>query len=127
MLDFAEAGCTFCGDCHAVCPRWQGAFADAGAAGSGGSARADLEVGSPGDSGYAAHSGQQKIGLALLVRGACLAWQRVFCTSCVFACPEQAIPLDERRRPIIDAELCTGCGICVAPCPENAILIKAGS
>lgn len=61
--------------------------------------------------------------LARIERGACLAWRRSFCTVCEEHCPIQdAITLD-KGRPVINAELCDGCGICkeVCPSPRNAI------
>lgn len=55
----------------------------------------------------------------------CLAYQGSFCTVCSEHCPvEGAIDVIE-GRPRINAELCTGCGICqhVCPAPVNAVLM----
>lgn len=40
---------------------------------------------------------------------------------CVRACPFDAIHLDDRGLPFVDAEKCTGCGNCVEACPRNII------
>lgn len=55
---------------------------------------------------------------------------------CVVACPFDAIVMDERGLPRIDASKCTGCGICVRECPrgilqlvsdESAIVVRCAS
>jgi ferredoxin-type protein NapF len=93
-LDFAEAGCTFCGDCARACP---------------------LDV----DTDASAPS----LGSARLDRGACLAWNRVVCLACRGPCPEAAITLDARMRPAIAKQRCTGCGQCLGACPAGAIAV----
>jgi electron transport complex protein RnfB len=40
---------------------------------------------------------------------------------CVRACLFDAIHLDKRGLPLVDAEKCTGCGNCVEACPRNII------
>jgi len=60
-------------------------------------------------------------GVAVLDRGACMAWNGVICISCRAACDEQAITVDRQQRPTIVEEACTGCGICVDLCPSQAI------
>ncbi|HOJ30377.1 MAG TPA: RnfABCDGE type electron transport complex subunit B [Spirochaetota bacterium] len=40
---------------------------------------------------------------------------------CVRACPFDAIHLDDRGLPFVDAEKCTGCGNCVEACPRDII------
>jgi Na+-translocating ferredoxin:NAD+ oxidoreductase RNF subunit RnfB len=40
---------------------------------------------------------------------------------CMRACPFSAITMDERGLPVIDCDLCTGCGICVHECPRGQI------
>ena len=95
-LSFAEAGCTFCGDCFEVCP-----------------------VALPAPAGRPA-----PVGLAILSRELCLAWDGVVCISCKLACGWQAITLDGQRHPsVLDAD-CTGCGLCVPVCPTEAIFIQ---
>ncbi|RMD68785.1 MAG: 4Fe-4S dicluster domain-containing protein [Gammaproteobacteria bacterium] len=68
--------------------------------------------------------GRPRIGTAVLHRERCLAWNRVICMGCMGRCPEGAIVLDERRRPFLLEERCTGCGMCISPCPTAAIAIS---
>ena len=39
--------------------------------------------------------------------------------SCAVACPFGAISMDEKDLPVVDEDLCTGCGICVEACPRD--------
>lgn len=95
FLNFEGGGCSFCHACVDACP---------------------MEV--------EEHAQDQpRIGQAFLDRQACLAWQGVLCMSCKFACGWQAIDLDAKSRPVMNAELCTGCGMCVGVCPKQAISI----
>jgi len=41
--------------------------------------------------------------------------------TCVAACPEGAIRMNERRLPGIDEALCNGCGRCVTICPNDVL------
>ncbi len=56
---------------------------------------------------------------------ACLAHQGTFCSVCVERCPVPGAMELVDGKPIIDASICTGCGVCqyVCPAPENAILL----
>lgn len=42
---------------------------------------------------------------------------------CRKACPFGAIQMDSQGLPIIDFELCTGCGKCVQVCPRNLLVL----
>ena len=95
-LTFEATGCTFCDDCIEVCP--QAEKAERGPA-------------------------PARIGLALLSRDACLAWDDVICMSCKLACHYQAIRMDRRGRPEVVRENCTGCGFCAPVCPTDAIQV----
>ncbi len=95
-LTFAEAGCTFCGDCYKVCP-----------------VAGPLPAGPP-----------TPVGLAVLSRKSCIAWDGVICQSCKIACTWEAITLDEKRRPSIRGDHCTGCGRCAPVCPTQAITVR---
>ncbi len=55
----------------------------------------------------------------------CLAYQKSFCSVCSERCPEPGAIITERGIPRVDADACTGCGICldVCPAPKNAILM----
>lgn len=61
------------------------------------------------------------------IQDSCLVNQGVWCQSCKDACEASAIKftlaLGKPPSPEIQADLCTGCGACVAPCPSNAITI----
>ncbi|MFC1570143.1 4Fe-4S binding protein, partial [bacterium] len=39
--------------------------------------------------------------------------------TCEVSCPFKAIIMGDRGLPIVDEELCTGCGECVKACPRN--------
>jgi ferredoxin-type protein NapF len=51
------------------------------------------------------------------------------CGSCVTACPEEIVTLDEKNRAIVDfqrgAGLCSFCGACADVCPEPVFLTSA--
>ncbi|MBU1747700.1 MAG: FAD-dependent oxidoreductase, partial [Chloroflexi bacterium] len=61
--------------------------------------------------------------------------ERIPCNPCVEACPQGAIsmpgdhgpadisPVDINALPVLDADVCTGCGLCVSGCPGLAIFI----
>ena len=59
--------------------------------------------------------------LAVLSQPDCLPWNGVVCMSCVTACDDDAIPLDQRSRPRVDVETCTGCADCIVVCPTEAL------
>ncbi|TAH35955.1 MAG: 4Fe-4S dicluster domain-containing protein [Planctomycetota bacterium] len=66
-----------------------------------------------------------RIGLALVDRGACVAFQGVFCPICRDVCPTapKAIELDG-GRPRVRADLCTGCGLCEERCPTRPRAVR---
>ncbi|OQY26325.1 MAG: hypothetical protein B6244_13955 [Candidatus Cloacimonetes bacterium 4572_55] len=69
-----------------------------------------------------------RMGLAVIDESKCLPFLGVICRSCYDECPihRVAIVLEDELLPRIDAETCTGCGICESVCPaeEIAITIK---
>lgn len=93
VLNFRLGHCDFCHKCADVCPT--GAIEDF-----------DPDT--------------FKIGVAELTK-TCIALRTGACTVCKEKCPEEAITLDERNRPVIDPELCNGCGLCVTMCPANVL------
>ncbi|MCP4407696.1 MAG: 4Fe-4S dicluster domain-containing protein [Gammaproteobacteria bacterium] len=95
-LSFDQGGCTFCQACLDVCP---------------------MDLGAPAQT-------QVRVGTAVLDAATCLAWAGVVCMSCRFSCTWRAIALDTHNRPSIDAEICTGCGLCVGVCPKQAIAVE---
>lgn len=61
------------------------------------------------------------------ISAACLNGQGVMCRSCQDICEPEAILFPPRRStsaaPLIDSDLCNGCGGCVSVCPSQAIHI----
>lgn len=93
-LNFREGACDFCMKCVEVCP-------------TGALEMMEVE--------------DIKLGIAQVVPESCIAWDWGGCTLCEDACPYEAISLDERERPVVDAEKCNGCGFCEFKCPGAAL------
>lgn len=82
-----------------------------------------------------------RLGLAEVKPSLCLTWPTedraaTSCRTCVDRCPYpgEAIRLEEGRegqppRPAVDAEICTGCGLCEfgCPAPKAAIVVRPRS
>jgi ferredoxin-type protein NapF len=68
-----------------------------------------------------------QMGVAHIDKTRCIAWDAdKICLVCNEQCSYQAIVGDEKKRPIIKEEKCTGCGICENKCPvdgEAAIIV----
>ena len=68
-----------------------------------------------------------KLGQAFIYKKLCLPWsQGKDCLICYERCRYQAIGVDERRRPYMIPENCTGCGACQNTCiavPDKAIIV----
>ncbi|MEG0619682.1 MAG: 4Fe-4S dicluster domain-containing protein [Raoultibacter sp.] len=94
-LAFEHGYCDFCMLCTDVCPT--------------GALRYDTPT-------------QANIGMAKVVKDACVAWDWSGCTVCKDACPvEGAITLDDHDRPVVHEDLCDGCGLCEQVCPSASL------
>jgi Pyruvate/2-oxoacid:ferredoxin oxidoreductase delta subunit len=67
---------------------------------------------------------QLKIGTAEVITEACIAWDRnLDCMACQEHCPYNAIDSDFSEegvaRPVVDTEICRGCGLCYKACPAE--------
>lgn len=95
-VDFKDDECTFCKKCVQVCP--EPLF---------------ISTEEPPWKLYAS------------VQTSCLANKGIWCQSCKDICDTRAInfkpAIGQAPKPLIDLDLCTGCGACVAPCPADAI------
>lgn len=68
-----------------------------------------------------------RMGLAVVHRDACFAWQGTECASCIQACPVGSAALvKDGAGPKVIQDGCTGCGLCTNVCPARprAIRIK---
>ena len=94
-LAFQNGYCDFCMKCTEACPT--------GALSFGGQAERD-------------------VGIAVVVKDACVAWDWAGCTVCIDECPvESAITLDDHDRPVVHADYCDGCGRCEQVCPSASL------
>jgi ferredoxin-type protein NapF len=70
-----------------------------------------------------------QMGIAHIDKTRCIAWDTdKICLVCNEQCSYQAVVGDEKKRPIVKEEKCTGCGICENKCPvdgEAAIIVYA--
>ena len=96
---FDNGECTFCGKCVDVCK--QPIF----------------------------HSLDEKPWLHKIEIGmACLSQHRIECRSCQDSCPMRAISFRLKMggvaQPLVNTDVCNGCGACLQGCPVNAIKIS---
>ncbi len=96
-VNFQKGECELCGDCADVCPK---------------------EFFHP-----TANTTPWELTAELNEK--CLSQQGVVCQTCKEMCPEEAISLKlavgQVPSPVIDSDICTGCGACFSPCPTKAI------
>ncbi len=96
QLSFASSGCTFCDDCAKACE--QGV----------------LRLGE-------SHYTEKIAAIFQINTQACVAHNQVICFSCKEPCIDDAILFNGMFNPVIDKDLCTGCGFCISVCPVDAI------
>lgn len=67
-----------------------------------------------------------RMGTAYFNRDTCLSWLGDECKVCYTSCPlyGQAIKLEDHKRPNIDKDICTGCGICEYVCVNDLPSVK---
>jgi ferredoxin-type protein NapG len=68
------------------------------------------------DSGLDSNFETMRLGVAKIDQETCLAWRLKGCTICKNACPLEAISFDSSNRPIVDENICNGCGACEQVC-----------
>ncbi|MCM8805269.1 MAG: 4Fe-4S dicluster domain-containing protein [Candidatus Omnitrophica bacterium] len=89
-----QKGCILCQNCGIVCPT--GAIRKV-------------------------NSEKIKIGTARIFNDMCLVWtNQKECLVCLEFCPAGAIYTDDKGRPIVNPELCVGCGLCEQNCPVTS-------
>lgn len=65
---------------------------------------------------------ERDLGVAKVVKEACVAWDWSGCTLCKDECPvDGAITLDDHDRPVVHADYCDGCGRCEQVCPSASL------
>ena len=65
------------------------------------------------------------IGKVRLDLDACLTSDGIICDRCAVTCPEEVKAITIRgRRPVLDLQKCTGCGLCVLYCEADPKALK---
>ncbi len=54
----------------------------------------------------------------------CFAWNGTMCFACKEPCLDNAIKFEGLFRPVIQEDLCSGCGFCIPVCPTGAISVR---
>jgi ferredoxin-type protein NapF len=101
-IDFTIDECTFCYQCAQACP--ESLFAEQ----------------------------QQTPWLQkIVIDDQCLTLKKVTCRSCEDTCEPMAISfkaiLGGPAQPMVEPDLCNGCGACIKPCPSNSIKMNIGN
>ena len=114
-LNFKLGWCDFCGKCASVC-----------ATGAISNQRGEAFT-AEGFSDRTFYETGAQLGVAHINEERCIIWSgQSTCKLCSQYCPYGAITLDELERPVIDANLCTGCGVCEYNCPSSRLLSYEG-
>ncbi len=100
ILNFSKTGCTFCEDCAKVCE----------------ANVLSLEN---------VHTSEVINARFIISTDGCVAHHDVICFSCKEPCIDDAILFNGMFNPVIDMNLCTGCGYCLGRCPTKAISYDA--
>lgn len=102
VIDFSDAGCTFCAKCVDSCEN------------------NSLSV--------MAYIGTQPWSLKATISQSCVNFHGGVCRICADACESNAISFCvsdiASAMPVIDLDNCTGCGQCYRHCPKKAIRVK---
>ena len=102
-IDFSRGECTFCGKCVESCKA--GAF------------ETSIE-----------RTANNAWDLVAKVLPSCLSMNQVMCRTCGDHCDMRAIrfqlQLGGNATPLINEDLCTGCGACLYVCPNHSIEIR---
>ncbi len=97
VIDFSAGECTFCRQCLDICPS------------------------------QALMNKPQPWSLTATISHRCLTLAGIACQSCVDMCEVRAIRIQLNvtgtGTPLINQDLCTGCGACYQVCPANAVEI----
>lgn len=103
QMEFTRGGCDFCENCVAACK--------------------------PGALVQDAVAAVRPWNIAASIQPSCLSLNAVICRSCGEACDERAIRFKLETggvaRPLLDSDLCTGCGACFAVCPIQAVTLSS--
>ncbi len=67
-----------------------------------------------------------RMGTAVIQTFLCLAHQGTTCSVCIEQCPVDGALARVGGKPVVDAAVCTGCGVCqyACPAPRNAVMIR---
>ncbi|MES9858941.1 MAG: ferredoxin-type protein NapF [Sedimenticola sp.] len=102
-IDFTHYGCNFCGDCLTACKL--------------GALHREVSDETP------------PWHLKATILPTCLSLNAIVCRSCSEVCEERAISFKLQTggiaRPLLETNLCTGCGECFAVCPIKAVKISS--
>ena len=97
ILNLKAGGCTFCEKCAEVC---------------------EMDV-------LSLEYGKATINARFSINtSACMAHNGSICFSCKEPCIDDAILFKGLYNPVIDPDMCTGCGFCIGRCPTDAISYK---
>ncbi len=89
---------------------------DAGAVSSGD----ELLEALPEDYGTQTQTARKKMPKVVIVKQYCTHAAGSDCERCLMCCPNDAITLESGKPPMVDREMCTGCGICFGVCDAFA-------
>ena len=103
-MDFSHGGCDFCSDCVAACEA---------------------------EALYRPTPDTTPWSYVVSIKDSCLSLKGTLCRTCGDACDKRAIKFSlqvgGRAQPVLNQELCTGCGECLFVCPVKSIEISSNN